>query len=143
MHPQGGREQPGSISGCSEVPANPLYIFLVSGKSRPSFKLSNLFSESFLGCARPSSYAITFLSLLGFHALIQSDPFPRFSRARFLHFMVTLVAPTAHASVSSVIWPQCACPQQEDFPLCHPSFYCASAQQRNPPLIMYPLSPTP
>lgn len=145
MHPQGGRERSGSVSGCSEVLANPPYIFLVSGTSRLSFKLCNLFPGFLPGCAVPSSYVITFLDLLGFHALILSYPFPRLSQARLLHFMVSHPCGSSCTGfiLQPVIWPQGACLQQKDFPLCHPSFYCASVQQRNFPLIMYPLSHTP
>lgn len=74
------------------------YVILGLGRDTLSFKLSNLFHNSLQVYAEPSPYPISFLDILGFFTLILSDHFPRFSQARFLPFIVTILASPAHNS---------------------------------------------
>lgn len=65
------------------------YISLGSGRGKFAFKLTNL--PNLWVCPRFSLYPISFLDLLGIHTVFLFNSFSRFSQARLLPFMVTIL----------------------------------------------------
>lgn len=74
------------------------YLSLGFGETRLFFKLNSLLPNHLWACAGPSPYPVTFMDLLGSHALTLSNSFARWSQARFLPSMVTILASPVSAS---------------------------------------------
>lgn len=68
-----------------------------SEERKLSFKLSNPFLCFSQACTGASSYPIRFLGIPGFCAFVLSGLSPRFSRARLLPVMVSILTPAVHA----------------------------------------------
>lgn len=85
------------------------------GRSRLAFTLPNLPPGFSQACAGLSPKGIPFLGPLGFHALIQSNPFPRFSCPFMWPFWLPLPMPQSSVAPSGFY---CTCAEQRNFPCC-------------------------
>lgn len=141
--PWGWRGRAGSTSNCPEVLAVPPYSFLVSGTSRLSSKLFNCFLGFPWAMLGPPPIQSLYWIFWGSHTFILSNSLSKFSQARLLPFMVTILAPTEHAPNFCFILLYCACPWEKDLLLCHLGFYLLGPSKGLSPLLFNPLPCNP